>query len=219
MTKLRFAGICLTVIMAAILAPAGALADTLTLTGAGGNPNGGGSNIANGVYLLPYYGSINGGSPVQIVCDDYAHEVSIGETWSFGESTIAGGLGNTRWGTADLVQYEKTFWLMSQVSSHPADIPGIQYAIWDLFDSSTPSVPGESDWLAAANTAAANNFGGMSFNNYVILTPVDPTTGRVDQSAGSAQEYILVTPEPSALFMFGTGILGVLGIARRKLCM
>jgi hypothetical protein len=215
MTKSRFAGICLAVIMAAILAPAGARADTLVLTGAGGP---GGSNIANGVYLLPYYGSINGGSSVQIVCDDYAHEVTIGESWSFGKSTIAD-LSNTRWGTADLVQYEKTFWLISQVPSHSNlnDITGIQFAIWDLFYPSTPSVPGESDWLTAANTAAASNFGGMNFSNYVILTPLNPTTGRVDQSAGSAQEYILVTPEPSALFMFGTGILGVLGIARRKL--
>lgn len=225
MTRSRFLGIWVAVIAVAILVAPGARADTigtLQLTGAGGNPNGGGSNIADGVYLLPYYGSINGAkTPVPLVCDDYSHEVTLGESWSFVENTLAT-LSNTRWGTADQLQYEEAFWLISQVPSHSSDIAGIQFAIWKLFDKSTPDISDEDYWLSAANTAELNGFGGMSFSDYVILTPVYPTgsgslTGLVDQRAGSAQEYILVTPEPSAILMFGTGILGVLGIARRKL--
>ena len=224
MTRSQFLGIWLAVIAVAILVPAGARADTIdsfVLTGAGGNPTGGGSNIADGVYLLPYYGTINGVTPpVPLVCDDYAHDVSLGQSWSIVENTLAGDLSLTRWDNATL--YKEAFWLISQVSSNPTEIPGIQFAIWNLLDPVTANspagsgVPDEQYWLTAANTAAANNFYGMTFNDYVILTPVDPTTGLVSDVG---QEYILVTPEPSAILMFGTGILGLLGIARRKLCM
>ena len=103
------------------------------------------------------YGSINGAkTPVPLVCDDYSHEVTLGESWSFVENTLAT-LSNTRWGTADQLQYEEAFWLISQVPSHSSDIAGIQFAIWKLFDKSTPDISDEDYWLSAANTAELND--------------------------------------------------------------
>jgi hypothetical protein len=42
---------------------------------------GSGANLG-GVYTSPYYGTINGGSLVPVICDDFADESYVGETWT-----------------------------------------------------------------------------------------------------------------------------------------
>src|SRR5215471_12376962 len=68
---------------------------SIQLTGAGGAMYGLGSNYAYGEYLMPYYLSINGSSPLAVVCDDFLHHVTVGEHWT-GEINTFNDLSHTR---------------------------------------------------------------------------------------------------------------------------
>src|SRR5438445_9484026 len=106
-----FAGLVLVSVCAA--------ADTIRLTGVGGNNEG-------GVYTVPYYLSINGGANQVVMCDDYTHDVVINETWQghlYTYSQLPGILGLTRAGapiangglglslTQAQQDYRELFWL------------------------------------------------------------------------------------------------------------
>lgn len=67
------------------------------ITGVGGANQG-------GVYVAPYYLSINHQPTFAVMCDDFGHEVTIGESWSGHISTFAD-LSNTRFGSADTQQF------------------------------------------------------------------------------------------------------------------
>jgi hypothetical protein len=178
----------------------------VTLTGAGGAVNGLGPNFNDGEYLMPYYVSVNSATPIAVVCDDYIHTVNIGDHWTAAVSTYSD-LSATRFGSADATQYHQAAWIASQItnSSSLADITGAQFAIWKLFYSGTPSVPGESTWIAMAQNAALNNYGGMDFSKWEVLTPVNPL---------SPQEYFFMIPEPSALLDLLMGLVAFGGISR-----
>jgi hypothetical protein len=68
------------------------------------NSPGSGENLA-GVYTSPYYGTINGGSTVPVICDDFADESFVPEEWtanvtnlsSLSSSTVDA---NLKWGTS-----------------------------------------------------------------------------------------------------------------------
>ncbi len=176
----------------------------IQLTGAGGAENGLGSNYAYGEYLMPYYLTINQSNPIAVICDDYAHTVSIGEQWTATVSTFAN-LSTTRFGTADATQYHEAVWLATQINANSplTDIAGVQFAIWKLFTPGTPDDGTEDAWLAKAQLEATENFGGMSFSNWEILTPDNPL---------SPQEYFFQIPEPSAMLELGMGLVAFAGI-------
>lgn len=187
--------------------PAGAISTvSIQLTGAGGAMYGLGSNYAYGEYLMPYYLTINGSTPLAVVCDDYLHHVSVGEQWTGTISTF-NDLSHTRFGTGASVQYREAIWIASQITSHSSltDIAGAQFAIWKLLTPGTPDVPGASGWIAAAQQAASQNFAGINFANWEIVTPLNPL---------SPQEYLLQIPEPSILLDLGFGLLAYVIVRR-----
>ena len=61
---------------------------SVTLTGVSGG-------IQGNVYTSPYYATVGNTANVPIVCDDYSHEVYMGESWTAAVSTFAD-LSNTR---------------------------------------------------------------------------------------------------------------------------
>jgi hypothetical protein len=67
---------------------------TLNLTSAGSGAN------LGGVYTSPYYGNINGGSTVSVICDDFADDSYVPETWTAYQSSLSSILSGT-WGTPD----------------------------------------------------------------------------------------------------------------------
>jgi PEP-CTERM motif len=186
-----------------------ALADSVTLTGAGPANQG-------GVYVYPYTLNIDG-STYAAICDDYNHEVYIGENWTANIYNFSQ-YHSARFGSQGLQNYEEAAWLLSQIPSAGAsEIGDINFAVWSIFTSGVPvqpktnTVDGSAYWLTAATTAANNNFYGMNFSNYRIVTPTDSGTG-------SAQEYLIATaPEPSSLLMLGSGLIGIAGVVKRKL--
>jgi len=181
---------------------------SIQLTGAGGAEHGLGANYAYGEYLMPYYLTINGSNPIAVTCDDYLHHVTVGEKWTATISTF-NDLSQTRFGAVHALQYKEAIWIASQISSHSSlpDIAGAQFAIWRLLTPGTPDVPGASGWIAAAQQAAGNNFGGINFASWEILTPLNPL---------SPQEYLLRIPEPGILLDLGFGLLAFVAIQTAK---
>lgn len=203
-----FAAVCL-----GLTASAGTVA--VTFTGTGGQ-------VAGNAYVYPYYLNVNG-SHVTAVCDDYSDDVSLNEKWDASVNTFSD-LSKTLFSSqaGGQQKYEQAAWLLLQFAAHPNDTAGIQYAIWDLFDSGAPGYgSGENSssyWLQQARN---QNFSNFDFSSFVIYTPTawwDPNTGKYDNLDLSSrpQEYI-ATPEPAAIVLFGSAaLLLMLGMAWKR---
>ena len=206
----------------AVLALSGsAAADSIKLTGVGGNNQG-------GVYTVPYFLSINGALPISVMCDDYTHDVVIGETWQghvftysdlaanltstrAGAAVANGGLGITNLGTAQQ-DYKELFWLYSQYTSSPTNANNINFAAWAIFD---PGVTSQSGWTTGAaswlsQAQMSSNYNGVNTGNFLIISPSDlkDGTGTNPLQTSSPQEYITQVPEPGSILLLASGLTG-----------
>ena len=187
-------------------------ADTMvTLTGVGGANQG-------GVYVAPYFLKVNG-KTIAVMCDDYLHDVYIGESWHANIVTFADVSAGRFWNPSapavSLHDYEMAFWLFSQFQSHPAQAGNINFAVWAIFD---PAVIGHNGWTTGPNGQltsssawlyAAEQFNGpFDYSSFYLVVPTD-------LSRTGPQEYIGRAPEPAALALVGTGFVA-LGFLRRR---
>jgi hypothetical protein len=109
--------------------------------------------------------------------------------------------------------YQEFAWLITQEwgSSNQNAIAADQWAIWSLSggasdDPYTGATDSASYLLGQAQTAVADGFTGQGWE---ILTP--------DNAAGGyGQEFMVYTPEPSALALFGIGLCALLLLKRRE---
>jgi hypothetical protein len=190
------------------------LADAnLTLTGAGAN------GVLGGVYVGPYQGTINGISTL-IICDDFFDETYFNESWTATASTFSD-LSNTKFGAANLVQYQQAAWLTLQLLNPPISCPttpsncagDIQFAIWQVFDHTGSNQPfglltgsdlsNANYWLTQAQHQVYTS---GEFSNFAIYTAVS-----CSQNCPSwpAQEFLVKTPEPPELALLGIDLSGV----------
>ncbi len=210
---------------AIMLLSVAASADTVKLTGVSGNQQ-------NGVYTVPYFLSVNGSASFTAMCDDYTHEVVVGETWQgtvfsyadltanwqltrAGASVANGGVGL---GSLAAVQtaYKELFWLFSQFQANPGAADAINFAAWKIFDSSLAIDANATNWFNLAKMAS--NYNSVNTANYVIITPNDLKDGAGTNplQTSSPQEYI-ATPEPAGLLLLGSGLLSLGTLIRRKI--
>ena len=175
------------------------------------------SIIANGVYVGPYSINVTGGGTVQLVCDDYVTETSLNEVWKANVLPWSNVSQAEFYSTAHLQGYEAVARLTEMMFanlSNPTLVTEIHYAIWAIFTPSAMSSPGfDAEALQLYNTALAQYntplLQSSHFSDFNFITIYDPAPGY------TAQEF-LGTPEPASMMLFGTGLLAIAGIIRRR---
>jgi hypothetical protein len=187
-------------------------AGTVELTGVDGTSAGG---VFTGLYSLT-----ENGKPTLAFCDDFDTHTFIGETWTANANNLSN-LGQLKFNASDdpgalssnfLKDYQAEIYLGQLLANTPASNPqqinDLSFAIWGIFSANArASSAYDAAALAFDNAALARNYAPGQFSNWVIWTP-NPTS--------SSQEFINPsTPEPSALLLFGSGLLGLTFFVRR----
>jgi hypothetical protein len=170
----------------------------------------GGPVSAFGYQVGPYTGLMGTGSDAQslfLYCVDVAHTSVPGETWNANLTDLGTGIGigtNTRFG--DLTLYRQAAWLTTQYALHPDATADIQATIWNLFGAVPGVTPSSDYWFVQAVT----NYASMDYSGFLVATDVNKDL------AVSAQEVIVVTPEPATAALLATGMFVLLGTAARQ---
>ena len=158
----------------------------------------------------PYSATVNGGSVIAVMCDDWVHGGVPGDTWpAYITNLGTGDLSLLRFNqmSGALTLYHEVGWLLLQTQVTQQDQwTDINFAVWNIFDSSVPLNPNAQNWLNMAQQEAVNGFPGTDFYRVLIYTPVNQyATNPTDP-----QELLTVIPEPGTLLLLGTGIVGLL---------
>jgi hypothetical protein len=179
--------------------------------------NVGPGNTAGGAYAYPYNFSINGSSTLTpMMCDAYNNHIDFGESWTANEhSILQGGMFGTS-GQA-LVDYKAAGLIfLSVLGGNVSGALGNE-AVWALFSG---QIPGSNDAavqdLMAQYLGLAANAPNSAFKGLEVYTAVGSRHGY------GPQEFIgyspsAAVPETGTLTLLGTGLIGLAGMARRKL--
>jgi hypothetical protein len=174
------------------------------------------ANNAGGVNTYPYFFSINGHAQVALICDTYDNEVNVGESW---QANVVGLLSGKGLFGNQLMDYKAAGLIFKSILNGTLNVNVGNFAIWGLFSTnaqnnsffqSSGAAALEQQYLALAANAPNSAFSGL-----VLYTPI----GGTQSANGMPQEYIGYSsvPEPTTLTLFGTGLVSLAGLARRKL--
>jgi len=223
-------------VVAVLFFASASLAQTtsVTLTGVGD-----GATLGD-VYVDPYTATVGGVANTSVICDDWSNNSYVNESWTANVTNVAavGSSGSPMFGNNSSL-YNEVAWLGSQLLANPKNTTmqtEISFAIWDLtyganntyMDPTNPltylSANGTSSEYAQTLLLISEAEGEGTYNSsgWEILTPNsgDPTCSGSPCPSSPPQEFLVYTPESSAVILFGADMLGLLGLAivfRRRL--
>jgi len=199
----------LVVALVVVLAPAAAMADTLDILFAGGTWawGGGASALTASSTTIQWELQDSGGNPVPLCCgkaNPYAVALPVsittgagigGFNWAPGGSIVIGGCsGACLAGTFVSIQQGVSSSGFTIIASFVAAV--LDPAVLAYFE--LPNVP--------------EVYGSIHFDLIGGINPIDGGHGAV----GSGDINVSQVPEPGTLAMFGSGLIGLAGVLRRK---
>jgi hypothetical protein len=202
--------VSLLVLVAMLFLSVAAFSDTLTLTGVGpGNTFSGPGETA---YTYPYEFTINGTPGTALLCDDWADNIYVGESWKATLQTGAQAASFNYLGVANpTADYNEAAWLFTQLNG--SNDASVNAAIWALFDPSVVPYLGNAPGAQTLYNNAAN-YAGVYNPNVGFYTPIVGT----QTEGGRPQEFLVKTPESPMSLMLAADFLGLLtlfGISRK----
>jgi PEP-CTERM motif len=162
-------------------------------------------NNYSGVPSYPYELSVNGGPNQWMMCIGYREHISGGETWKATVTSVGSLDPNTY-----LVDYEAAFLFKMAVADRGAD-PDINAAAWWLLEGA-PSLDAGAHTLELL--AQSRTYSKGEFSDVLLYTAIP---GTESGGLGTAQDFLSTTPEPGTLALFGSGVVGLGGLLRRRL--
>lgn len=163
----------------------------------------------HGVYAGYYIADVNG-TPTAVMCDDFTTVIHAGDTWSANVFTYADVLGGASTKFSGITKYAQVGWLYSQTATAtPQDRAQIQGAIWNIMTPGSVPMDALAQWYHDQATDGTHN--GFNWSTVMKVFTPDP------HNAG--QEFLVTptpVPLPASAFLFGSGMFGLIGFARRK---
>lgn len=157
-------------------------------------------------FYAGFYSLTVDGKYIQGMCDDFATNSYIGETWTANFNN-----GSTGKFSPNPVKYSQIGYLFSlALSDHNTDNQAsYNEAIWKIIYPSAPALLNDASYYYNLATNGSHD----SFNYSGIMQFLTPNPLNASQEFLTAPTEVKV---PSAMWLFGSGLLGLVGISRRK---
>ena len=161
------------------------------------------SNTYGGVASYPYNISVNGEPNQWMMCIGYIEHIEGGETWQ------ANIVPANNWTLAERTAAYLYTWAL-QVPNNPIATADYNAAAWYAMEG-----------VPALDAAASTYLNTATFYATYLGAPrgvmlYQPVSGTESGTLGTPQVFLGSTPEPGALALFGSGMIGLAGMLRRK---